>query len=219
MLGFVHGRVTRDAGGAPFTIPLRTHHLQRFVSNADELRETSPVDGSDLRVDDADYAMSEHAEDRPLAETRAPRYRGSAKDIVTARLGLATEDWMQDWPLEVSDAGRIDEFIAFYDEVDDDAARFDIMSLVLYSCEERMGEAGSLGTAAAWLAATLRRNFALHAHTIRYWAILERAADDPELRAESSDYVFPISGLLRSVWDDALRPIEVAIPHLVPRSR
>lgn len=112
---------------------------------------------------------------------------------------------MQDWPLEVSDPERVQAFMAFYDEVDDPDVRFDVMQLALFSYDERP-ESRSLSD---WFQRTLRRDFALHGHTVADWAALEREPEDPELQRSDPEFVFRISGMLRGVWEDSLSPVVV----------
>jgi hypothetical protein len=62
---------------------------------------------------------------------------------------------------------------------------------------------------AGWFKTTLLRDFALHGHTVAYWASLDREADDPELRREDPELVFSISGWLRDIWEQSLFSVDV----------
>ena len=80
---------------------------------------------------------------------------------------------MQDWPWEVADPERLDEFLAAYggDELSDDE-RFVLMEMILRSFE---GLGRSTGFDPRW-ARTLEaidRNMDLHAHSVWYWSALE----------------------------------------------
>jgi hypothetical protein len=114
---------------------------------------------------------------------------------------------MQDWPLEVSDSARLGEFCDYYDEAIDALVRFDTMQLALFSLDHHP----DLDGWSPWFRETLRRDFALHGHTVAYWAALDREADDPELRCDEPEYVFPISSLMRDVWEDSLVPVPVRV--------
>src|SRR6266540_2698466 len=44
-----------------------------------------------------------------------PTFAGPVAQEVAAMLRLAYEPWMQDWPVEVADGSRIEEFLDHYD--------------------------------------------------------------------------------------------------------
>ncbi|NJR32293.1 MAG: hypothetical protein HC778_04880 [Chamaesiphon sp. CSU_1_12] len=65
-------------------------------------------------------------------------------------------------------------------------------------------------TLSEWFDRTLRRDFALHGNTIaHYWAALDRESNDPELSLIDPEFVCPISGQLRRIWDDSLISIDI----------
>ncbi len=137
-----------------------------------------------------------HLVPRP-PETSATRWAGAARNVLERDLVLGSSDWMQDWPLEVSDARRIDEFLAYYDAATDDDVRFDTMALLLYCFDERAREARE-PRLEAWFDHTLRRDFALHGQLVRYWSWLDR----PVLDDENS---WAISPQLRRIFWDGLK--------------
>lgn len=84
-------------------------------------------------------------------------------------LSLPTENWMQDWPLEVADGTRLREFVDYYCRVDiDDDIRFAVMELVLASFDGACSESMTL----EWprIRDLLRQRPQLHAYTIYEWA-------------------------------------------------
>jgi hypothetical protein len=84
---------------------------------------------------------------------------------------------MQDWPWQVADAQRLDEFLAAYEYggLNDDE-RFTLMEMILQSFEDL---AASTGFDARWDRAldTIDRNIDLHASSVWYWSALDN--DDP----------------------------------------
>jgi len=92
----------------------------------------------------------------------------------------------QDWPYEVPDASRVDEFIDLYEATVDDDERFALMELILYSLDESpeevvlrwprvMPQAGR----ARWpqVEELLVAAGPLHAHQIIYWSCVEAGPD------------------------------------------
>ncbi len=143
----------------------------------------------------------------PVRETDAPQYAGRAREVLEARFDLKRDPRMQDWELEVCDPDRIGEYLTFYDQHVDPAVRFDTMAIALVAYDEARDPLAW----APWFERTLRRDFALHGHSVAYWAALDRDARDPELRRQSSESVFRISGKLREIWESSLVPIELRL--------
>lgn len=205
VLGTVHGRLERAAPNGPFIVLLGMEQIGELIEYA---KEESARDGGAherreqrLRVPDARWVMK----DCRIPHTSAPRYAGKARDVLESRFALGSAPWMQDWPLEVCDPARIEEFCAFYDEATDLLVRFDVMQLALFSYDEQPEKS----TCSEWFKKTLRRDFAIHGHTVSYWAALDREADDPELHRTDPEFVFGISSLLREIWEASLVPVEV----------
>ena len=130
------------------------------------------------------------------------RYPGRAAVArIESLLNLGSEDWMQDWPLEVSDASRLEEFCDLYEfgaeELDNDT-RLALMQLILYSLEIAGEEL--FAAMERRIERLLCRDFAFHIHTINYWRMAEEPEDaDPE-------HVFPPTPLARRVWEACFRP-------------
>ena len=81
------------------------------------------------------------------------------------------------------------------------------MQLALFSYDERLEKSSS----SEWFRTTLRRDFALHGHTVSYWAALDLEADDPELQRADPELVFSISSLMREIWEASLFPVEIEL--------
>jgi hypothetical protein len=96
----------------------------------------------------------------------------AAVDSLARRFGLPNDPSMQDWPWEVADAARLDEFLAAYESGDlSDDERFALMEIILQSFEDL---AASTGFDARWDRAldTIDRNVDLHAQSVWYWSVL-----------------------------------------------
>lgn len=103
-----------------------------------------------------------------------PRYpTAAAIDSLARRFGLPNGPNMQDWSWEVAGAGRLDEFLAAYENggLDDDE-RFTLMEILLQSFED-LGR--STGFDSRWdrTLEILDRNIDLHACSVWYWSSLE----------------------------------------------
>ena len=122
-------------------------------------------------------------------------------DHLDSLLSLASEDWMQDWPLEVSDANRLEEFCDLYEfgaEDLDTETRFALMQLILYSLEIAGEEI--FAAMEQRIERLLCQDFQLHIHTLNYWRMSEEPEDaDPET-------IFPPTPLARRVWAECFRP-------------
>jgi hypothetical protein len=131
-----------------------------------------------------------------------PRYGYAAGERVQELLGVYYDGWMQDWPLEVSDASRLAEFCDAYEHLDlSRIEKFALMQLILFSLDDSQEIddwlAGEPAPLVSRIRALLRRNFVLHLHTVEYWRMPEET--DPE-------NVFKVTHLLREVWDENYRP-------------
>lgn len=96
---------------------------------------------------------------------------------------------MQDWPLEIANPSRLDEFVKAYDEdwLDDDD-RFAIVKLITASFDEARPEIME----AIWPAIReiLERHTTLHGHTIYYWSCWDAEdTNDPEQQFRASPYL------------------------------
>jgi len=112
---------------------------------------------------------------------------------LTDRLHLPSDDRMQDWPLEVADPARLEEFVRHYAERDlegDD--RFALMKLIVASFDD----ADDASKEEAWPAIRdiLRVDADLHAYTIYYWSCWDaEEVDDPDQQFRASPYLREIS--------------------------
>ncbi len=97
----------------------------------------------------------------------------AAIDALAKRFRLPNSPQMQDWPWEVADAERLDEFLDAYESggLSDDE-RFTLVEIVLQSFDD-LGQRSGLD--ARWQRAldVLDRDVDLHAYSIWYWSDLE----------------------------------------------
>lgn len=205
-MGLIHGHLERPSVELPFRSSLTRAYLEELIrtrlaeAEADEAPSGRPslrVASQKYRDPDARWGMAEC----PIPHTEAPQYAGSAREVLEAHFGLRRDPHMQDWELEVCEPDRIEEYLAFYEQQTDPAVRFDTMAIALVAYDE----AREPWTWASWFDETLRRDFALHGHSVAYWAALDREANDPEL----ARLVFRISKPLREIWESSLVPIEL----------
>lgn len=124
--------------------------------------------------------------------------------FLTERLNLPPDfEWMQDWPVEVSDAARLREFCDLYEE---GALKEEVQSAVMYlilcslddATPREIGEEGVLATKELEAQTNridrwLRQDFDRYTYIIDYW----RVGNDP-----NPEYGFAISPLMRRIWND-----------------
>jgi hypothetical protein len=212
--GLIHGNLSRELPHAPFIVMISLNQINEMIVDAlatwstenDSNHEISYHSDPFRICDDARWGIKNCA----VPFTRAPLYAGEAQATLNAEFDLMSNSGMQDWPLEVSDPDRLEEFCAFYDQDNHPLVKFDTMQLALYSYDARVRSTVAISEAVSeWFDRTLARDFALHGNTIAYWARLERESDDPEFSLPDPEFVFRISGQLRQIWDRSLVPIEI----------
>jgi hypothetical protein len=105
---------------------------------------------------------------------------------------------MQDWPLEVADSSRLDEFLDLLKRAASDDDRFALMELVLYSLDE----ADPAKQRGAWgvIEAMLEREPMLYARAIIYWSAGDETDDGTwKMDDLGEDDGFSITPLMRTV--------------------
>ena len=104
----------------------------------------------------------------------------AAVDSLARRFCLPNDPRMQDWPWEVADPKRLDEFLAAYDDggISDDE-RFTLMEIVIQSFED-LGPA--IATDPRWgrTLEAIDRSIALHAHSVWYWSAVDSEAPEEQ---------------------------------------
>lgn len=116
---------------------------------------------------------------------------------IAALANVPAEAGMQDWPLEVADASRLDEFIALLEKAENDDDRFALMELVLYSVDD----ATPTKREKVWpvIEALLEEAPMLYARELIYWSCGDEA-DDGTWKLDDLDEVggFKITPLMRT---------------------
>jgi hypothetical protein len=122
-----------------------------------------------------------------------PRYPSwEAAERLKSVFGIPHEHDMQDWPLEVSDSTRLQEFCDAYEfEKLNDIEKFALMQLILFSVEDEPKDPSQ-----ERIKRLLLCDFLLHLHTLNYWRLPEETGPEN---------VFPITSLIREVWEEGYR--------------
>jgi hypothetical protein len=105
---------------------------------------------------------------------------GASVESLAKRFGLPNRPDMQDWPWEVADANRLDEFLTAYETAGlSDDERFTLMEILLQSFEDR---ARFHGFDPRWNRAleALDRNINLHAYSVWYWSDVENELEQDQ---------------------------------------
>ena len=131
-------------GGSP--VPIWFHTAADNVENlwrvrdvqtdtVQQLLEQSTLDPNRTLRESLDGKNLFHANwlVKPVPQTTHHRWVGAAREQLDRDLNLQSDDRMQDWPLEVSNSRRLDDYCEYYDELKNDDAKLDCMSLCLFA--------------------------------------------------------------------------------------
>lgn len=133
-------------------------------------------------------------------EKRPPQFETRAAiDRLNQLLDLPYRNDMQDWAIELADAGRTGSFCDLYETVPLNAdEKFTLMQLIIASLDDLLNN-GTTDDAEVVqrVASLLRQDFVLHFYTVEYWSLLKEI--DPT-------NVFAATPLLRQIWQDCFRP-------------
>ncbi len=99
-------------------------------------------------------------------------------------------DWMQDWPLEITDEISIRDCLNEYRKLSDDDEKFLLMCAILYALDEESDEV-EFEIYRAEATELLNLDFPIHEFTVFYWTLY----DNPEFEDG-----FKITPLMREVW-------------------
>lgn len=143
--------------------------------------------------------------------TREPKFRcGTAKAIysVVIKFNLPHEEWMQDFPIEISDAEKIEDYFGFYDQVTDDDEKFVLMELLIQATTE---QPTSWDLYHSWLELKQRliQDFLIHEYTVYYWCCFDN---------KDIEECWSITPYMRELWyqqkysnrRDKLKSLELA---------
>ena len=113
-----------------------------------------------------------------------------AIQTLSARFDWTYMDWMQDWPLEITNEISICDCLNEYKKLSDDDEKFLLMEAILYGLDEETNEI-EFKKYGAEVIELLNRDFAIHESTVFYWTLY----DHPE-----SEDGFKITPMMRKVW-------------------
>jgi len=100
-------------------------------------------------------------------------HRTTAKAVADA-MGVRCEPWMQDWPLEVADSGRIEEFLAHYEKEERPEHRLAIAVLITASLDE----AFSLAPPQKALLDRVGPGLKAYPQVVEYWSCPDANTDE-----------------------------------------
>jgi len=126
-------------------------------------------------------------------KTEKPKSRHSTKvalDSLINKFGWTYEDWMQDWPLEISNEIDIDQCLKEYRQITDEDEKFLLMEAILYVLDELENEK-NFESPADQVRDLLYQNFEIHKYTIYKWTLYDTEIEE-----------FRITPFLRMIWDD-----------------
>ena len=114
-----------------------------------------------------------------------PTFSSDLTRKIAEKLGLANEPWMQDWPIEVADGARLEEFLCHYESETKPEYRRVIAQVLLVSLDAAFLRAHPSDVTLTKLA----KVFKMHPDLLGYWLCLDE---------ESSEEEFAITPWLRS---------------------
>jgi|SRR4051794_40306116 hypothetical protein len=103
-----------------------------------------------------------------------PLIERTTAEAVAKTVGVACDPWMQDWPLEVADADRTEEFLVHYGKEGNSKHRIAIAALIMASLDK----AFALGTPPSQLldrAGPILKNYP---EMVEYWSCPGAHTDD-----------------------------------------
>jgi len=124
---------------------------------------------------------------------REPKPRFATQEAIqalSAKFNWTYMDWMQDWPLEITDEISIRDCLNEYKKLSDDDEKFLLMKAILYTLDEETTE-NELELYSDEVIELLNHDFAIHEFTVFYWTLY----DHPE-----SEDGFKITPMMRKVW-------------------
>lgn len=115
-----------------------------------------------------------------------------AMDELAEELNLPLEEWMQDWPYEVTDPADLDKYLDHYQTFSDEDKQFVLMEAIIQATEDQESiESFEI----SWnkIKPFLEKDFAIHAYTIHYWACFDN---------DNLEDAFRIAGNMRKLWTE-----------------
>ncbi|WP_367875173.1 hypothetical protein [Luteolibacter sp. Populi] len=124
-----------------------------------------------------------------LEKDDLPCFVSEVRDEVSKLLQLPSEDWMQDWPIEVTDSKRIKDFVEGYALEDRTEHRSAIATLIIASLDDALGGNEPVSEVLlAQIAVILKQ----HPELLGYWA-------RPDSESSMEEFLFSVSPWIRSL--------------------
>ncbi|QKJ29868.1 hypothetical protein HQ865_08900 [Mucilaginibacter mali] len=98
-------------------------------------------------------------------------------------------DWMQDWPLEISDKIDLASCLGLYPRLIDEDEKFLLMQGMLFALDE--ANENDLKLYSQKITEVLKSDFDIHKSTIYYWTLYGTESEDG----------FTITPLMQRIWD------------------
>lgn len=119
-----------------------------------------------------------------------PRYiTGQAMTSIIEKFHWRLDDWMQDWPLEISEEIDLRFCLQEYSQLVDDDEKFLLMKGILYALDTTVGK--DFERFVKKTVKLLKDDFDLHKFTIHYWTLYNTDFEDG----------FRITPLMRDIWN------------------
>lgn len=103
-----------------------------------------------------------------------PAIQWTTAEAVAKAVGVACEPWMQDWPLEVADAHRTEEFLSYYGAERNPGRRLAIAALIVASIDD----AFAVGTPSKELLDRAGPILKSYPEILEYWSCPDAHTDD-----------------------------------------
>lgn len=105
---------------------------------------------------------------------KEPKFRCGTKkaiDELVLKYKYPYADWMQDWPYEIADPKRIDEYFTHYFEQTDEDKKFSLMEILIQAITDIENES-KFEKYWSKLKKILFQDFDIHEYTVYYWSCI-----------------------------------------------
>ena len=127
-------------------------------------------------------------------DTQEPKSRYASSDAIRSVAKIfrwTNEEWMQDWPLEISEEVDIQKCLEGYDDLKEDE-KFVLMEAMLYALDETVDNK-KFDQFSTEISEILKRDLELHEYTVYYWTMY----GSPEIIGD-----FNVTPMCRQVWKE-----------------
>jgi hypothetical protein len=113
-------------------------------------------------------------------KVREPKFRCGTKKAINelvAQYDYPHSDWMQDWPYEIADPNKIENYFRHYDEQTDEDKKFSLMEMLIQALTDIENE-NEFNENWILLKERIISNFKIHEYTIFYWSCFGKNLSD-----------------------------------------